>query len=205
SNWSYGSTNTPVENYASFYETNELLFDKGLLPETEIKFESGLTFSTNRLSFEIAYFDNRTKDFIAPAQNDELYALKNIATIRNYGGTVSAGYGGWILHGGWGTDLHWSKYNIVVDELYGTNAKIALAGFESIQSVLVEGKPLGAIYGTTYMTNAEGQRIIGEDGFPLEDERLRMIGNPIPDFVLDWSAYVNWRDFGFSFLFDFKH
>ena len=207
SNWSYGSTNIPLENYASFYETGELLFNRVLMPELETKFESGLKFRGigSRLSVEIAYFSNLTKDFIAPNRTGTFYELKNIATVKNYGGTISAGYTGYMYNGSWGTDLRWSTYSNLVGELYSADQRIALAGFESLQSVLAKGKPFGAIYGTTYLRNSGGEKIIGEDGFPLEDETLRMIGNPIPDFILGWSAYVRWKQFNFSFLFDFKH
>lgn len=207
SNWSYGSTNIPLEKYATFYETSELLFNRRVMPELETKFESGLKFRGigGRLDVEMAYFNNLTKDFIAPTKNGGLYELRNIATIRNYGGTISAGYIGYMYNGSWGTDLRWSTYNNVVRELHSADERIGLAGFESLQSVLAEGKPLGAIYGTTYLRNSAGEKIIGADGFPIENENLRMIGNPIPDFILGWSAYVRWKHFNFSFLFDFKH
>ncbi|HEX6226017.1 MAG TPA: carboxypeptidase-like regulatory domain-containing protein [Chryseolinea sp.] len=206
SNWSYGSTNSPVENYTSFYEANEILFNRKLLPEIETKLESGLKFRgmSSRLSVEIAYFNNVTKDFIAPAQQGTQYALQNLATIRNYGGTASAGYTGYMYNGSWGTEVRWSKYNAVVRELSSADESIALAGFQSIRSVLAEDKPLGAIYGTTYRRNSNGDLIIGEDGFPLEDASLTMIGNPIPDFLLGWSGYVRWKQFNFSFQFDLK-
>ena len=69
---------------------------------------------------------------------------------------------------------------------------------------MAEGDPMGAIYGTTYLRNSNGERIIGNDGFPIEDTDLKMIGNPIPDWVLGWSSFVEWKRLKLSFLLDVK-
>ncbi len=204
SSWSYGSVDLPVENYSSFYESNELFFNRSLFPETERKFETGLKFRAGRFSTEIAYFNNLTKDFILPVTTLSVTELINVATIKNFGGIISAGYAGYMMNGSWGIDIRWSKYNSVVEELQSPDEWIAVAGFQSIQTVLSKGKPVGAIFGTTYTRNQEGEKVIGSDGFPLKDNNLKMIGNPIPDWVLGWSSFIQWKQWKFSFLLDFK-
>ena len=204
-NWSYGSTTMSIEDYSTFYEASELFFRPSLAPETERKFETGLKLRVlNRLSMELAYFDNRTTDFIVPVWQTDRFQLQNAATIKNYGATVSAKYSGHISHGGWGIDLTWGKYNSLVEEVYTSDGRIPLAGFGQAQSVLAQDQPVGAIYGTSYMKNDMGERVIGNDGFPLEDVDLKMIGDPIPDWTLGWSSFIEWKQFRFSFLLDFR-
>jgi hypothetical protein len=205
SNWSYQSTSLPVENYNSFYESSEIFFNKNLSPETEVKFETGIKFrGFNNLIFELVYFNNLTKDFILPVNSSDGFNLTNIATVHNYGATLSIGYSGYFYEGNWGTNFQWSTYNSKVEDLYSSDQWAPLAGFESVQSVLAEGKPFGAIYGSTYVRNSEGKKVIGNDGFPIEDNSLKMIGSPIPDLILGWSSFIKWKQLKLSFLFDYK-
>lgn len=204
SNWSYGSVNMPVENYSKFYESTELFFDSGIAPETEWKFETGVKFNANRFSAEVSYFNNMTNDFILPVNTSTGFQLTNSAAVKNTGGLISAGYVGYTRNGDWGIDIRWSRYNSVVKELYSPDEWLPIAGFQPVQTVLAKGKPVGAIYGTTYARNSEGQKIIGNDGFPVKDNNLKMIGNPIPDWILGWSSFIEWKQLKLTFLFDFK-
>lgn len=204
SNWSYGSVDLPVENYSSFYESNELFFNRSLFPETERKFETGLKFRAGQFNTEIAYFNNLTRDFIVPITTSSGVEFTNVATIKNFGGIISAGFAGYMMNGSWGIDIRWSKYTSVVEELHSPDEWIPVAGFQSIQTVLSKGKPVGAIFGTTYTRNQEGEKVIGSDGFPLKDNHLKMIGNPIPDWILGWSSFIQWKQWKFSFVLDFK-
>lgn len=205
SNWSHASSNISVESYTTFFESGEIFFNSNLSPETETKFETGLKFSGRSLYADIAYYNDKTRDFIVPALNRSQFELRNLATIQNKGATVSIGYFRHVPYGSWETNLRWTKYNNEVLELQSSDESIALAGFQSVQTALVKGKPVGAIYGTTYLRNAAGEKIIGDDGFPVKENRLQLIGNPIPDFSLGWSTFFNWKKFKISFVFDYKH
>lgn len=205
SDWAYGSTRMQVENYSTFFETSELFFDSNLHPETERKFETGIKLSGFRaFRFELAYFNNHTENFLAPAWDEKEFRLQNVATIKNYGATITTGYDHDFGAVKWSTNLVWTKYNSLVQEVYNTQGLVPLSGFASAQTVMAVGKPMGAIFGTSYKKNNDGALIIGSDGFPLEDASLTMIGNPIPDWTLGWSCSIHWRQLQLSFLFDFK-
>jgi hypothetical protein len=201
SNWSYASTILPVESYTSSYESNEIFFSRNLSPETETKFETGLKIQAGRFNAEISYFNNLTNDFII---GTNFGGLVNTASISNYGGIITAGYVSYFPYGNWGIDFKWSKYNSVVKELTIEVDKISISGFQTIQTVLSEGKPVGAIFGTTYERNLDGEKLIGTDGFPIENDELKMIGNPIPDWILSFSSFVQWKKWKLFFLLDFK-
>ena len=204
SSWSYGSTALPVQEYTTFYEANELTFTNHIAPEIERKFETGLKLQSGGLNVDISYFNNRTENFVAPVSTSEGFDLQNVARIKNYGGAINAGYFGYINNGQWGTDLKWTKYNSVVEEIYTPDDWIAVAGFQNVNTVLAVGQPTGSIYGTSYVRNDEGKKVIGADGFPLKDHNLKMIGNPIPDWNLGWSSFIQLNQFRFSWLLDIK-
>lgn len=201
--WSYLSIGKNAEQYNSYYEDRELYFNNDLIPESERKFEAGVSAGLSRLTVDFAYFNNYTQDFVAPVSDGGNYVLKNAATIKNYGSTISVDYYAYVPNAYLTTQLRWTKSYSRALDVYGSN-RLPLAGFSTIQTVLASGEPVGAIYGTTFQRNAEGKTIIGADGFPLEDLQLKKIGDPIPDWVLGWSVQFNTRGFGASFLFDFK-
>lgn len=203
--WSYGSTSMAVSNYNTFYESGELFAHAGLAPETEVKLETGVRLRTSsNVAVHASYFSNHTRNFIAPLQQAASFTLDNVAAIHTNGVNISAEYEMYFPNGNWGTDVRWSTYRSQVDNTYGPTTVIPLAGFETVQRALVPGQSFGAIYGTTYARNAEGKKIIGSDGFPVEDATLRKIGNIIPDWILGWSAFANYKKWKIAFVFDFK-
>ncbi|MBL0743103.1 TonB-dependent receptor [Chryseolinea lacunae] len=206
-NWSYLSTRQTLQAYNTFNESTELFFPSGLAPETTRKLETGVRLDAFRyFSFEFSYFNFQTDNFVSPIYRNGHFALGNAASISNTGASVALAFNSsnWNQTY-WGVDLKWSTYNNVVDALATTDPFIALAGFESVASVLAPGKPVGALYGTTFQRNENGDMIIGADGFPLVDNTLKMIGNPQPDWVLGFTSFLNIHQFKISTTLDFKH
>lgn len=205
SSWAYSSVAIPVENFTTFYEANELFFTNNIAPETERKFETGFEVAGhNGFSAEICYFNNLTTDFIAPVNSNGNYELTNAAAVKNYGVNFSATYSLSWNGNVWGVDLTWGAYKNKVVDFYLSGDRVALAGFQSAQTVLAPGKSVGAIYGTTYSRDLEGRKIIGADGFPVKNSNLSMIGNPIPDWTLGFSSFIQLKRFRFSFTIDVK-
>jgi hypothetical protein len=204
-NWSYVSTTTPLENYQSFYESNELLFESRTTPETELSFEAGARIEVQHLNFEASYFLNTTDNFIVPVNTSGRFSLQNVARIHNSGVALSLGYYNYFRDTRLQSKLNWSTYQTNVMEVYGPNETVSLAGFSSVQTVLAEGQPLGAIYGSSYSRTESGEKLIGDDGFPLKNTSPRMIGNPIPDWILGWSSELGWKAFTLSFVLDYQH
>jgi hypothetical protein len=203
--WSYAFTNHSINTYNSFYEANELLFNKGLLPESERKFESGLSFFNSGFESSITYYNNITRDFIAPSIQGSSFRLTNAATVSNSGFIAKAGYRTYYYNDTmWGVELSFDQYNNKVEELNTSTSPIPIAGFNTIQTVLASGKPVGAIYGTSYQRNGEGVRVIGEEGFPLVNTELRMIGNPIPEWKLGWNGFIERKGIQLKIAFEYK-
>ncbi|MBA4146400.1 MAG: hypothetical protein C0523_11585, partial [Cytophaga sp.] len=208
SNESYASTALSSSSYTQYYENTELFFQPGLAPETEVKQEAGLhAHFFDNFTLEASYYYNLTRNFIAPMAKGSGYALSNAAKVKNEGVTFTVSFvnDSYYQSLRWGTDLNWSTYNNTVKEIYSASPWIALAGFNDVATVLAPGKPVGAIYGTTFQRNGAGQLIIGSDGYPMvAGGGMKMIGNPIPQWMLGWNAYLEWKRWRLSYLFDFK-
>jgi hypothetical protein len=204
SSWAHGSTVIPLEQYTSYYETGEIFFNDNLVPEIERKFETGASLDGGNLRLHLTYFNNKTQDYITPVATLSGFELQNVAAINNYGGTIYATYNGWMSNGSWETEITWGKWRTVVSALYSDEETVPLAGFESVRSVLAEGKSLGAIYGTTHVRNAEGKMVVDDNGYPIEDQNLKMIGDPTPDWNMGWKSTIRWKKFSFLMLFDLR-
>lgn len=204
-NWDFNSTSLPTAHYQSYYESSELFHHKDLELENLTKFETGLSlgFFHNSIKLEVNYFNNLTKNSIVPVLEDEKFKLKNIADIVNKGVEGSIGYStnGEFL---WHTKLHFTLSRPFVKKLHTDQEKIALAGFSNISTSLVEGQPVGIIYGSRYLRNEFGQLIIGEEGFPLVDPLTGPIGNPNPDWIAGVSNDFTYKGFLFSFVVDIR-
>jgi hypothetical protein len=205
SGWSYLSVHTPVNQYPRFFESGEIVATRGLLPEIETKFEAGVNISAQSFRAGFSWYTNTIDDFLAPQKSGDAFVLTNLAKVRNTGTAFTVSYS-LNRSGDWDFEFRasWDKQTSVVRSLYSGELFIPLAGFETTTSVIAEGEPLGAIYGTTWLRNSTGDRIIGEDGFPIENPALRKIGNPIPDWNLSFETLTNWRNFKLTFLFNFR-
>ncbi|MDH5379490.1 MAG: hypothetical protein OEW75_01475, partial [Cyclobacteriaceae bacterium] len=204
SDWAYLSTNLPLENYDRFYESSELFTNNTLSPETERKFETGLEMELfYYIHLDFTYFDHVTSDFIAPVINGGVFELENAAKIQNRGSAITIIYNPYweILSS---LQLNWTKSRSLVKEIYGQPSPIPLAGFNTVQTVMAPGQTYGAIYGTSYLRNAGNDIVIDNDGFPIEDATLQLIGDPTPDWIGSFTATLSYKKWNFDLLFEHK-
>jgi hypothetical protein len=205
SNSSYLSNQVQAKNFNKVYESNELFASLGV-PEKVNKFEAGIEMKNfHNIDFDIKLFRSTTNGFISPVWNGNEYSLNNVADLDNIGYTISTRYWNGYRHAiDWNVGARWSTYNTVVDKLYGNEKFLSIGGFSDIQSVIASGDVYGAIYGTTYLRDANRNIIIGDDGFPVVDQTLKRIGNPIPDWTLSFDGKVRYWRFELSALCEYK-
>jgi len=67
-----------------------------------------------------------------------------------------------------------------------------------------EGGQVGDMYGTGYMKNENGDFLIDTNGRYIVDNDLKKLGNYNPDFILSWNNNFEYKNFNFSFLFDWR-
>jgi len=185
-----------------------------LKPENTRSIEGGLEmyFLGKRLGFDLALYKTNTINQILPlpVSTSTGYNIKiiNAGEIQNSGIEL-------VLHATpvktknfkWDLTLNWSKnYNKVVSLLEGVD-NLQLGRFQGGVSInAMVGQPYGVIYGTDYVYNDDGQRIVDStNGRYLRTSTSdNIIGNVNPDWqggLLNTLTYKNWS---FSFLIDFQ-
>jgi len=203
------TTNMHSSQFQQFYETKEITFNNLLNPEIYTNTEIGLRKSllNNKLYLEVSYFHNTTSDFVTPhAHNLQSVVLENVGKVRNSGYLFTASYNFRSnYHNFFGTiDFNFNATRSKVLSVHNDDM-IALAGFSNIQTAFAKNEPLGAIYGTSYQRDNNGQIVIGNDGFPLVNTQLKKIGDPTPDFRMTLSPYIRWKLLSLSMTMEYSH
>ena len=78
------------------------------------------------------------------------------------------------------------------------------SAFVSIGSYAIIGDAYGALYGTKWLRNENGDLIIGANGRPSIDPKRGNIGNPFPDWTMGINNSFNFKGVNFAFLFDIR-
>jgi TonB-linked SusC/RagA family outer membrane protein len=234
----YTGTTLDAAAFGGGFQRDERLASPGVIPERLTEFEIGadLRFFNDRLSLGATYYDNYTESAIfdvdlAPSTGFT-QQTQNAAEISNRGLELTAD-ATWISteNFDWNTYANWSSNENTVESLSGVN-EVALEGFTSMTSSLVEGEPFGVLYGTRWRRAPEGcdpanntsqscepltedeqnqgftvasdNRVIGPDGFPVEASTDGITGDPNPDWTAGIGNTLRYKGLSLDFLFDIK-
>jgi TonB-linked SusC/RagA family outer membrane protein len=203
-------------NQPSTYTYNMIdasLNNNALRPETTYEFEVGLEgkFFKNRLGFDLAYYNKRIKDQIlqttAPMSSGGSSIWMNVGELQNQGIEFNL-YGTVVETRDWRVDL---SGNLA----WNTNKVIKLAdGLDRLQHRSLDGgavflysdvgKKMGDLYSYAPQTDANGNRIVGADGFyKLTSEPVK-VGNALPDLIGGFSFSVSYKRFTLDANFNFQ-
>ena len=202
----FNSATYNLNDASSHFESREIILDN-LKPETIRHYEVGTNIGlwNNRLNLAASWYWKRGKDQLLPTQiSTSSVRLENCGTFKTNGFEAEAE----LLpirnrNFSWTTRFIFSRERNRVTNLGGR--KLMLAGIENaVGSYAIEGQPLGVLYGTAYERDEQGRMVIGDDGFPIMSNEMKVLGNPNPDWRLSWGNSLEYKKFTFSVLFDYK-
>lgn len=206
-------SNFPFGNVDGFSQDSGGGSDQ-LRPERTVGVEFGgdFRFFRNRLGFDLTYYKQNSKDqiFSVPVaqssgfssyvlnagevENVGLELLLNVTPVRT-------------TNFNWDINFNWSKVESEVLSLPEGIDEIIFAdsGFPGVVSRLVVGGSPGDLYGYTYTYNANGDRIIGADGYAdINTSERVLVGNAFPDWLGSVGSTISWKGLSFSFLLEHK-
>ena len=200
---------TAADALSNFYENREIFSQiKKITPEIYENYEAGLEmgFERNRYLLKFTYFNNTTRNMIAPCNDAGQFFLQNIGDVRNDGflldvflKPVRTRYIEFTIN------FNFSKMRNKVLNVADGQEKVALAGFSDVGTYFAKGEPLGVIYGTTYQRTANGAIVVDNNGVPLINTDLKRIGDPTPDFIIGFAPTLTLHGFTFSFNMEYNH
>lgn len=211
-------TNTPFNNYP-LTTGNNVLANNNLKPSSTTTTEAGVEVRLfkNRISLDATVYQSNTKDEVVqlpiPVSSGYTNAYVNGGKINNKG--IEFILSGAVLRSKNSNDLNWDmslnfSHNVgKVDALpEGINTYIYAQVtqydryFRAIQYDAKVGERLGNMYGNVFVRDPQGN-IVYKNGVPqFTTSQNSLLGNYNPDFILGWSNDFSYRNFNFSFLWD---
>ncbi|MCB0663707.1 MAG: TonB-dependent receptor, partial [Saprospiraceae bacterium] len=179
-----------------------------LRPERKKEFETGLDlrFFKDRLSLSGTYYKNKTVDVLLgfPIANSRgiINLYTNGAELQNEGVELDLGYS--IVRKAnfsWDVNLIYSRVRNEVTKL-GEGLAINLGGLSAVSARALEGYPIGVLWGSRTLRDANGDIVFDENGFPEQDELEGVIADPNPDWQGSAFSTIRWKNFSVSFLFE---
>ncbi|MFS4446399.1 SusC/RagA family TonB-linked outer membrane protein [Maribacter sp. 2307UL18-2] len=200
-----------LENFGGGFQFDERLGNPALRPEIKTEYEVGLDlrFMRNRLGLSTTYYTNKTEDVLldlalVPSLGfDEIYA--NGATIENDGLEVELRYD-FLRKEDWkgSIAMNYSTNKNVVRGVEGNGEFIQeFSEGTSIQSVAIDGEPLGVLYTQGALRNDDGSLILDSNGFPQVDTGGNLIvGDPNPDWRGGLQFNLSYKNLSLATSFD---
>ena len=199
--FSYSTYSDPlsIDQYGGGFRLDDDRGNPDLEPEIKTEWEIGtdLRFFKDKLSLGMTYYQNKITGMIIPVDLTPSSGydtqILNAAEMENRGFELEADYDIINKNGfNFGMFLNWATNENQVLDLEGTET-INLTAGASVSSRAIVGQPLGVLFGTGSQTDANGNFILDENGFPQLTPNPIVLGDPNPD----------WRG-GLGFRFSYK-
>jgi TonB-linked SusC/RagA family outer membrane protein len=206
-----------VYNFQTAFDGNPIQtssqkkLNENLKPETTRSTELGLeaSFWKNRLHFDFAYYNTNSFDQILEIKTTNASGyntqLINAGKINNHGIEIQ-------LDGNpiqtqdfrWNVAVNYSKNVSKVKILdYDQNIKNYTIGSSGTVDILASvGEAYGALYGTAYQRDDNGNIVVGANGLPKADPTKKVLGHYTPDYLAGVTNTLTYKNIELSFLID---
>jgi len=182
-----------------------------LKPEQTDAWEVGLDMQwfENRLGVEATYYDKLSSNQILNADVSRasgfVTKLVNAGKISNKGLEIQGTATPVMLANGfqWDVIANYGRNRSRVEELYGDLSTVLLG--PSHWGVTIEarrGEPYGAIYGTAFQRDANGNLILNSRGRPVATANKRVLGHYPPDWTGGLTNTIRFHSFDASAQLD---
>jgi TonB-linked SusC/RagA family outer membrane protein len=191
------------------YSNPQLLNNPNLVPEAKETVELGLEarMFSNRIGLDVSLYRTRTGDLITPIELDPATGFTaqffNSGTLENKGVEITLTASP-IQTEDFNWDIAWNfskNENTLLSLKEGTESLLlAQAPFRT--RILAEvGQPYGQIYGTDFVYDADGNKVIQENGRYLASEQ-KALGSIVPDYNMGLRNSLRYKNVSLTFLID---
>lgn len=188
----------------------------GTLPKIDLKpertqsyeFGGDFRFLNGRINADITYYKKNSFDQILSASMAASSGYQNkvfnSGEIDNNGWEVMLNLKPVVTKKfSWDIDVNYSHNESMVKSLEG-ESQIQIGEIFSMQESVVSGLPYGAMFGTVWLTDKQGRRMVNmTNGEPVAKPNS-YLGNFNPDFMLSVNNRFRWGSFDLYVLLDMK-
>ena len=188
--------------------SGSVLGNPDLKPERIDEIEFGIEgrFLDSRLSLDLSIYNKITKDLIINRRLDPSTGFTstqtNVGKISNKGVEIDLGMD-WITSQdglNWSTYVNWSTNDAIVDDLGQDTDLIVYSGFSTLGNAAIPGESLGTIVGSMITRDDQGRKVVNNQGSYDETFGTNIIGDANPDWLLNISNSMSYKNFSFNFL-----
>jgi TonB-linked SusC/RagA family outer membrane protein len=188
--------------------SGSVLGNPNLKPERIDEIELGIEgrFLDSRLSLDLSIYNKVTKDLIINRRLDPSTGFTstqtNVGKISNKGVEIDLGMD-WITSQdglNWSTYVNWSTNDAIVDDLGQDTDIIVYSGFSTLGNAAIPGESLGTIVGSMITRDDQGRKVVNNQGSYDETFGTNIIGDANPDWLLNISNSMSYKNFSFNFL-----
>lgn len=209
--FSYSTYSDPlsIDLFGGGFRLDDDLGNPNLEPEIKTEWEIGtdLRFFRDRLGFSITYYSNEIEGILlntslTPSSGfDTQYG--NFGSMENQGVELDLNYTA-ITKKDLSLDftVNWARNRNEVTALAGTNTITLAGGGGSVSSNAVVGEQLGVLFGTGSQTDANGDFILDDNGFPQLTSSPIVLGDPNPDWRGGFGFNFRWKNLGLNVLLE---
>jgi hypothetical protein len=197
-----------TQQSAQYFPLQEVSGYKRLVPVNRKEWNSRIELSYGyKASLSAEVFTKNVSNDIFPVLQNGVYLLKNIAGHKIKGIELqlnindSYGYRKKVTSH---HSLSFLAYHSRVTSVENGFNYLPIAGFSNVHKAVVKGQPLGVIMGNSFSKDANNNVIIGDDGFPLVNNQVQVIGNPIPDFIMKLNNNLQWKKLSLHIDWEWK-
>jgi TonB-linked SusC/RagA family outer membrane protein len=187
--------------------------DAAIQPKKSNALELGLDVTTldGKIRIDLAAYTTTSKaevvEFPVSAASGATTKLINGGKIQNKGIEATISSQPMTFFGiEWNSRMNFSLNRSKVVEIGSNVPNVVLQndGFSPVVAQALVGQPLGVLVGTRYQKTDDGRIAINNEGYPVQDRLVGVIGNPAPDWLLGWRNTYRMDGFTLSFLMDVR-
>ena len=196
--------------------TSSSVGNPNIKPELFSEIEYGLEGRFFRsVNLDFSYYERVTKDLIIEDQpiavsTGASFTDTNIGEIQSWGLEVELGWDIFRKADGfsWNFNVNYNQFESEVTDLGQDSELIIYEGYTNLGNGARVGYPLGSIFGSRIARDADGNLLVDGVGNYAsqdldEDGLLPFIGDPNPDFVMNYTNTFAYK--GFSLLVAVNH
>ncbi len=206
----YYNIGTPF-NGTPIYSQSSVSNNPYLKPELNDTKEIGLEmkFWNNRFGFDVSYYNNETRDLITPLQVTGAtgYTSKyfNVGSLQNKGVEAMV-FVNPVRTENFNWDISWNfaKNRNKLIELNGDAETLTIANAPFQVSLVAKvGERYGQIYGTDFVYDDQGNKLVGDDGLYVASD-IKSLGSIIPDYNMGIRNTFTYKQLSLSALIDIQ-
>lgn len=207
------ATNQFVSSGGTILNTNSVsnfLGNRNLERELFIEYEGGIEakFWNNRIGLDLSLYTKTSQDLIIDLPLDPATGFTettvNAAEVENkgieLGLNISPPMPGEFQ---WDITFNYTKNVSNVNKIFEGIDNVQVAGYSNLGNVAIPNEPFNVLWGGSFEKveggEFDGMIVVDNQGAYLESGEVGIIGDPNPDYRMNWINNVSWKGISFGF------